>query len=844
MIDASREPAAPPCEREDTGAPPLQAIVIGSGFGGIGMAVALRKAGVTDFVVLEKAAEVGGVWRDNSYPGAACDVPSHLYSFSFEPNPDWTRSFAGQADILAYLRRCVQSHSLEPYIRFHAEVTQAAYDEARSLWRVTLADGAILEARLLVSATGQLSRPALPRLAGIEQFRGHSFHSAQWEHGFEPAGKRIAVIGTGASAAQFVPPLAGKASQLLVFQRSPAHIIPRPDRAYTAVEKTLFRHARWTMRLHRGWLYTAYELRALAFTRFNGLLKLAVGSQFRRLLARQLADPSLRAKLTPDYAIGCKRILLSNEYYLALGQPNVSLLTEPIRRITADGIETADGMHHPVDAIVYGTGFKATGFLAPMRITGRGGCDLNDAWRGGAKAYLGMTVPGFPNFFMLYGPNTNLGHNSILYMVEGQIAHVMRCWREMQATASVDIEIDRARYRKFTDGIARRLAHSVWSGCTSWYVDQDGHQSINWPGFSLTYRWLTRFSSLQAYRLTRPLAGAVHSVALAAPRGLLERATAGFLRGFIRTAFRSMVGPPWGPGTQRRVATVLAVMMPGILGVPGRRVTVGSAHAQVLAPAGEEPGASAILYVHGGAYCLGGPFSHRSITTRLARDSGMTVWVPDYRLAPENPYPGPLDDVHACYKALLESGVGADRVVLAGDSAGAALALALAMRLRDAGMPVPAGLMMISPVADPSLSDPTVAANARIDPMVRKGWIEQGLRWYGCPPEVAGNRPLVADLSGLPPMFIQVGEQEILLSDSTRLAARARQCGVDCRLEMHQGRWHVFHLESFYLSSARAALRTLAGFANACVLAAHQASAPRTASAPAPAPAADALLAD
>jgi cyclohexanone monooxygenase len=843
MTDASRESSALPGKREDSAAPPLQAIIIGSGFGGIGMAVALRKAGVTDFMVLEKAADVGGVWRDNSYPGAACDVPSHLYSFSFEPNPDWPRSFACQADIHAYLRRCAQRHGLEPYIRFHAEVTEAAYDEARSLWRVTLAGGAALEARLLVSATGQLSRPAVPRLEGIEQFRGKSFHSAQWDHGFDPGGKRIAVVGTGASATQFVPPLASKASQLLVFQRSPAHIIPRPDRAYTGVEKALFRHAPWSMRLHRGWIYTAYELRALAFTRFNGLLKPAVGWPFRRMLARQVGDPSLRARLTPDYAIGCKRILLSNDYYAAVSQPNVALLTEPIRRVTADGIETADGKHYAVDAIVYGTGFKATDFLSPMRITGRGGLDLNDAWRGGAKAYLGMSVPGFPNFFMLYGPNTNLGHNSIVYMIEGQIAHVMRCWREMQATASVDIEIDQASYRSFTDGVTRRLAHSVWSGCTSWYVDQNGHQSINWPGFSLAYRWLTRFSNLQAYRLTRPLAGAVDGVALAEPRGLLERATAGFLRGFIRTAFRTMVGPPWGAGTQRRVATVLSAMMPGLPGIPSQRVWVGNAQARILAAPGANLGAGAILYVHGGAYCLGGPFSHRSITTRLARASGMTVWVSDYGLAPEYPYPGPLDDVQACYEAMLESGLSAGQVVLAGDSAGGTLALALAMRLREAGRPVPAGLMMISPVADPSFSDPTVAANARIDPMVRKGWVEQGVRWHGCPPDALGHKPLEADLSGLPPMLIQVGDQEILLADSIRLAAHARQCGVNCRLEMHLGRWHVFHLESFYLVSARAALRTMARFANECVLRAHQ-SAPHTATAPPARPAAVEMIAD
>jgi acetyl esterase/lipase len=311
------------------------------------------------------------------------------------------------------------------------------------------------------------------------------------------------------------------------------------------------------------------------------------------------------------------------------------------------------------------------------------------------------------------------------------------------------------------------------------------------------------------------------SILVPEPRGLIERATAGFLRGFIRTAFRTLVGPPCGPGIQRVVATVLSAMMPGVPGIPRRRVRAGNTFAQVLTPAQADAGA--ILYVHGGTYCLGGPFSHRSITTRLARGSGMAVWVPDYGLAPEHPYPGPLDDVQACYEGMLASGLGGGQVVLAGDASGAALALALALRLRAAGGPMPAGLMLISPLADPSLNGPTVAANAGIDPMVRKDWVEQGLGWYGCPPDVLEHRPLEADLSGLPPLLIQVGEQEILLSDSTRLAAHARQCGVACRLEVHQGRWHGFHLQSFYLASARAALRTLARFANESVLRARHA---------------------
>jgi acetyl esterase/lipase len=534
------------------------------------------------------------------------------------------------------------------------------------------------------------------------------------------------------------------------------------------------------------------------------------------MIAEQVPDPALRARLTPGYPIGCKRILLSSEYLATLCRPNVTLVTEKIRRVTEHGIETADGVRHEVDAIVYGTGFAATDFLSPMRITGRGGIDLNRAWRGGAMAYLGMTVPGFPNFFMLYGPNTNLGHNSIVYMLEGQIAHVMRCRAAMQDAGAQTIEVDAGRYLRFNVGIQQRLATSVWSACKSWYVDENGHNSTNWPGFSLSYHWLARRASLRAYALARPLAGHPGGLTVLAPRDPIERLNAAFLRGFLRCCFRPFVGPPAGAPVQRRTVAMLSPLMPGVGGVRRSRETVGCIAVEVVQPR-LQAGGAVILYLHGGAFCLGGPSTHRSITSRLAVESGLPVWVPDYRLAPEHPYPAALDDVLGCYERLLASGYGPRQVVFAGDSAGGSLALALALRLRDAGRELPAGLALISPVADPTLSGQGVAANAQLDPMIRKAWVEQGIGWYRCPQDVLAHRPLDADLAGLPPMLVQVGEREILLSDSLRLADHARRYGVDCRLEVHEGRWHVFHLQAFYLASARKALRTMAQFARSCV---------------------------
>ncbi|UIF89944.1 alpha/beta hydrolase fold domain-containing protein [Cupriavidus sp. UYPR2.512] len=794
---------------------PLAAIIIGAGFAGIGMAVAFQRTGVKDFVLLERSHDVGGVWRDNGYPGAACDVPSHLYSFSFEPNPNWSRTFAPQAEIHAYLQHCARKYALESHIRYCSEVASARYDEGRSLWLVTLTDGSTLCASLLISGTGQLSRPAMPRLPGLDSFKGHAFHSARWDHSYPLNGKRVAVIGTGASAIQFVPAIADTVGKLTVFQRSPAYITPRPDRPYGSFSKALFRRLPWVMKLHRAAIYVQYEARALAFTRFSGLMRLAVGKPFQRLLDRQVPDASLRTKLTPDYPIGCKRILLSSEYLAAISRPNVELVTDGIRRVTENGIETVDGVHHPVDAIVYGTGFAATEFLSPMRITGRAGTDLNDAWRRGAQAYLGLTVPGFPNFFMLYGPNTNLGHNSIVYMLESQIAHVIRCCKAMRAADASAIEVDERRYGRFNVGIQQRLASSVWSGCKSWYVDASGHNSTNWPGFTLSYRWLTRFSSLQAFRFTRPLPEA-HSgsagTVVAAPQSTVESVSASLLRGLLRTSFRPLIGPPFGAAFQRGVVSLLSALMPGVGDVIRYRSAAGKVPVEIIAPKRGEIG-GVVLYLHGGAFCLGGPGTHRSITTRLAVESGLPVWLPDYRLAPEHPYPAALEDAIACYQALRAEGYAPDRIMIAGDSAGGALALSLALALKQRGAPAPAGLLLISPVTDDSLSGASLTTRCRTDPMIRKGWLEQGLRWYRAASHPAALHPLKADLRGLPPMLIQAGDQEVLLSDSTRLVEHATACGVPCRLEVHGARWHVFHLQAFYLRSAQDALRTLASFA-------------------------------
>lgn len=785
-------------------------IIIGTGFAGIGMAISLKKAGLNDFLIIEKRNDVGGVWRDNTYPGAACDVPSHLYSFSFEPNPNWSRVFAPQAEIHQYLKHCAEKYGLLPSIRFGCEVAHARYHEELALWTVALTNGQVLQARFVVTATGQLSRAVYPKLEGMDSFQGHVCHSAHWDHSYDMTGKRVAVIGTGASAIQFVPAIAGQVSKMTVFQRSPAYILPRPDDAYAGWRKAMFRMLPWTMKLHRARIYSQYESRAVGFTRIKAMMDLAVGLPFKALLHRQVPDPALRAQLTPDYPIGCKRILLSNEYLATMVKPNVKLVTQGIRRVTADGVETVDGQHHPADAIVYGTGFAATEFLAPMTITGRHGLELNEAWRQGAQAYLGMTVPGFPNFFMLYGPNTNLGHSSIVYMLESQIAHVMRCMKAAHKAGANTVEVDARRYTRFNGIVQARLRATVWQGCKSWYVDANGHNSTNWPGFTFGYRWLTRYSSLNAYNVTKPDRSDGQVVRQAEPVGAVESFSARILRSLLRVTFKAFIRPPVSVGTQRLIVSALARLMPGDGRAHVERHEIEGITTEVVSPKqAQQQGATTVLFLHGGGFCVGSARTHRSVTTRLAA-AGMTVWVPQYRLAPEHPQPAALEDALACYRHLLQRGVAAHQIVVCGDSAGGGLALSLALKLRDTGEALPAGLMLLSPFLDTTLSGETIQTAAALDPMLDVAWLKQAVGWYA--PQ-KGSHLLEADLQGMPPMLIQVGDQEILQSDSTRLSAQATRCGVPCQLEVYAGRWHVFQLQAAFLSSAANAVNRLAAFA-------------------------------
>lgn len=462
--------------------------IIGSGFGGIAAAVRLAQAGVTDLVLFEKSADVGGVWRENTYPGAACDVPSHLYSLSFAPKADWSRRFAPQAEIHQYLRDVARACGVLPRIRFGTEVVAAAFDEERARWRLTLAGGEEHEADVLIAATGQLSRPGLPDLPGLERFEGTVFHSARWDHDHDLTGERVAVVGTGASAIQFVPAIAPRTAHLAVHQRSAPYVLPKPDRVYGHRARRAFAHVPGLLRLSRGATYLSNELRSLGFNTEPRLL-LAHRAAYRRHLARSVADPELRRKLTPTDPLGCKRILLSDDWYAALQLPQVEVVTDRITEVRPRSIRTADGTERQVDTIVLGTGFAATEFLVPMRITGRGGRDLHEQWADGAAAYLGTVVPGFPNLFVLYGPNTNLGHNSIVVMLEAQVRWVVQAVRHLRDGRARWLEVRRDVAEEFDAWVQRRLRGTVFAGgCRSWYLTESGRNTQNWPASTITFR--------------------------------------------------------------------------------------------------------------------------------------------------------------------------------------------------------------------------------------------------------------------------------------------------------------------------------------------------------------------
>ncbi|WP_205470924.1 NAD(P)/FAD-dependent oxidoreductase [Nocardioides sp. SYSU D00038] len=465
-------------------------VVVGAGFGGLGAARALREQGITDITILERAEELGGVWRDNTYPNAACDVPSPLYSWSWAPNPRWPRRYSGQAEILAYIRATARAEGLADLVRTGQEVASATYDEATCTWRVLTTDGTTHEADVVVSAVGQLSNPVVPDLPGLGSFAGPAFHSAQWRHDVPLAGRRVAVVGTGASAIQFVPGIVDEVASMTVFQRSAPYVVPKPDKEYAPRHHALFQRLPRLTRFERRTTFHLTELlnRALRGPGAYSTAFLAlVRAVWRLHLRRQVSDPDLRRRLVPDHPIGCKRILFSNDWYPALDRPHVEVVDEPVASVEPTGVRDATGRLHEVDTIIWGTGFAATSFLAPMTVTGAGGADLHEVWADGARAHLGVTVPGFPNFFCVYGPNTNLGGSSIIGMMEAQAGWIAQVVRRIADGGARAVAVRPDVAERYDVEMQTRLLGSVWADCNSWYVDGP-RITTNWPGLVAEYQ--------------------------------------------------------------------------------------------------------------------------------------------------------------------------------------------------------------------------------------------------------------------------------------------------------------------------------------------------------------------
>ncbi|MGI5528590.1 flavin-containing monooxygenase [Streptomyces syringium] len=482
----------------------VRVAVIGAGFGGLGAAVRLRREGITDFVVLERADGVGGTWRDNTYPGCACDVPSHLYSFSFAPNPEWPRAFSGQPHIRAYLERVADIFGLRPHLRFNAEVRSLRWDSDELRWEIDSAAGP-LTADVVVSATGPLSDPKIPDVPGLGTFPGKIFHSSRWDHGYDLRGKRLAMIGTGASAAQIVPAVQPDVERLTLFQRTAPWVLPRFDRRITAAERWLHTRVPATRALRRGLLWTVRELQVSAFTKRTKELGL-VESLAKAHLRRAVKDPALRARLTPDYRLGCKRILLSSDYYPALAQPNVDVVASGLAEVRGSTLVAADGTETEADAIVFGTGFHVTDMPIAERVTGVDGITLAESWKDGMKALRGSSAAGFPNFLTLIGPNTGLGNNSLILIIEAQLNYLADYLRQLDTLGGrAALDARPSAVNAWARMVRTRMEHTVWSsgGCDSWYLDAHGNNTTLWPGTTAEFRKVTRRVDLAEYRLLR-----------------------------------------------------------------------------------------------------------------------------------------------------------------------------------------------------------------------------------------------------------------------------------------------------------------------------------------------------
>jgi len=788
--------------------------IIGSGFGGLGAAIRLKEIGENDFLVFERKGRLGGVWRDNSYPGCACDVPSHLYSFSFARNPDWSRSFSPQAEIWEYLERCADRFGVRPHIRFDHAVESATWDDAAQRW-ILLTSAGSFTADLLVSAVGALSEPGIPALPGLADFKGKTFHSAAWDHAFDLRGKRVAVVGTGASAIQFVPAIQPDVSKMTVFQRTPPWVVPRHDRELRAIERRLLRASPALQWLVRAEIHATRELLAVAF--FYPRVAKLVERLARAHLARSVPDAQLREKLTPRYTIGCKRILISNDYYPALTKPNVELVTQSIVRVTETGVVTADGVLHPVDAIIFGTGFQIQEYPFARHVRGRLGKTLAETWSDTMTAHLGTTVAGFPNLFLLLGPNTGLGHTSVILMIEAQLEHLVNAVRYMRASGATSVEPTREAEDAFVRAVDDAMAGTVWTagGCASWYLDRHGRNSTLWPGFTFTFRRRVAPFDPDEYRSTFALptaraakTGPLGRLAFRAARGAMhlppsvQRAVTGG-GPTRRDGFELDPGLQFLLATDRRIQAewprdALRLRAERDHSIIAFRGPLPEVHAvrDLLVPGAEsplrarhyatnEPDAPLLLFLHGGGFVFGNLETHDVGCRLLSAEGRLHVLAVEYRLVPEHRFPAPVLDAQAAFAWAVEHAaeLGADpsRVGVGGDSAGGNLAAVVSQLARTNG-PRPACQILIYPATDRTRLHPSLESLAEGFMLTRASveWFHaQYAAAVGADSADPRISPLVAkDLRDLPPALVITAGFDPLRDEGEAYARALRAAGT------------------------------------------------------------------
>lgn len=822
----------------------VRVAILGAGFAGLGAAIRLLQSNRRDFLVFERAHDVGGVWRDNTYPGCACDVESHLYSFSFAPNPGWSHSYSPQAEIQRYLQDCAERFGVRPHLRLGHSMTSAAWDDRAQRWTLETSQGTFT-ADVLVGALGALSEPAVPELEGLSTFAGKVFHSARWDHDFDLRGKRVGVVGTGASAAQFIPAIQPEVGELTVFQRTPAWVVPRNDTAFGDAYKAAMERVPGARHLVRGAIYLRRELFGTMFLRPE--LGHLIEALARFYLRTQVSDPDLRDKLTPRYRMGCKRVIVSDDYLRSLTQPNVRVETSGIEAIVEHGVRTRDGATHELDALILGTGFQVTEMPLARHLRGRGGVTLHDTWGGSMRAYMGTTIPGFPNFFLIPGPNTGLGHSSMILMIESQVEHVLAALDHLDATGARSLEPSPEAEGRYVAAIDRGLSRTVWAtGCRSWYLDATGRNSTLWPGYTFTYMRRARRFEPKDYLLEHarndtvrlPLASRLESLVgralphlparMLAPRPvvldgltlapeiqaiLAVRDLTGSLplRGSSIVASRERLrrDSVTGVGEPVEVARVTDLELPDTL------------RARHYAPE-DGDGAALVVFYHGGGFVLGDLETHDAPCRLLCREARVHVLSIDYRLAPEHRHPAAVEDAVAAYRWAREhaAALGADptRVAVAGDSAGGNLAAVVAQECRRKGLPPPTLQLLVYPAIDRTRSFPSVELFARgfLLESSDMDWFAQQYRGdrYG-QPDVTADPGLEPDLAGLAPALVVTAGFDPLRDEGEEYATRLRQAGVPTRLIRFDGLVHGFLHMLGVSRTARGAVESLAEEARA-----------------------------